>query len=71
MRIEDFNFLDLPHNFKDGFYLEIPSERLTSFSLFSTTSHDTINVEQMERLLGEDAPQTEAHQRQAQVDRGV
>jgi uncharacterized protein len=57
MRVEDFDFPRLPQGFKERFSLEIPqprSERLASFSLFSTTAHDTIDVAKAETVLREE-----------------
>jgi uncharacterized protein len=54
MRVEDFDFPSLPHGQKERFNLEIPtqeSERLSSFSLFTTTAHDTIDVPRSEAAL--------------------
>lgn len=51
MRVDEFNFSDLPPGYKDKFTLDIPqptSEQLDSFSLLSTTAHDTIDVAKME-----------------------
>lgn len=52
--VEDFDFPRLAQGFKQRFNLEIPqprSERLTSFSLFSTTAHDTVDIAAAETAL--------------------
>ena len=52
--VEDFDFPRLPQGFKERFNLAIPqprSERLTSFSLFTTTAHDTIDIARAETAL--------------------
>ena len=57
MRVDEFNFSDLPPGYKDKFTLDIPlsaSEQLDSFSLLSTTAHDTIDVAKMELAMKEE-----------------
>jgi len=54
MQIEEFNFPTLPRGFKERFYLEIPlspTERLSSYSIFALTSHDTLDIQRMEALV--------------------
>jgi len=54
MHIEELDSPKLPPGLKERFTLDIPrprSERLASFSLFSTTAHDTIDIARAETAL--------------------